>query len=109
MDAISIVQTVIPFCLAIIFTCLSVMDIKEMVSEKAQSVFAPIWCFLAFICWVTFGIVNLYATTLDYFAGLAWLYVSIGLLFFPVLFIAAILLNLRISGDMKEANEMKLQ
>jgi hypothetical protein len=112
MDAISLVQTVIPLIVAIIFSSMSVVDVKGLVDEKAKSVLAPLWCFIAFLGWIFFGIVNLYATTSDYLSNLAWLYIGIGLIFFPVLFLVALLMNLKVSAklnaDEAEVREMEM-
>ena len=109
MDEITLAQTFVPLVAAIIFTIFSIKTTQEVISEKANSVLAPVWCILAFICWIAFGLVNLYGTTTDYLAGTAWLYFGISVIFFPVLFFANLLTLLKVSGDMKEQHEMELK
>lgn len=109
MDAISLIQTIIPLVVAIVFSMIAITDIKGIIDEKNHSVLAPVWCLLSFICWVGYGIVNLYATTTMYLAALAWLYIGIGLIFFPMLFFVALLTNIKVAGDKKEQHEMDLK
>ena len=102
MDAYSLIQSIIPLMLAIVFTAISIRSTEEVIVEKVNSVLAPVWCMLAFICWVGYGIVNIYGTTTDYLANFSWLYIGIGLIFFPILFFVTLLMNLKVSAKLKE-------
>jgi hypothetical protein len=112
MDALALVQSIVPLILAIIFTAMAVSGTERIIVEEVNSVLTPIWCFLAFLTWVGYGIINIYGATLDYLAGYSWLYIGIGLIFFPVLFFVSLLMNLKVSGKLKaeeaEVHEMEM-
>jgi|WetSurMetagenome_2_1015567.scaffolds.fasta_scaffold115077_3 hypothetical protein len=110
MDAWTLVQTFIPLVLALIFSIISIPSLKELIENKAKSVFTPVWCFLAGIFWFFFAIVNIYGSTIDYMSTFSFIYVGIGFLFMA-LFVYAIILNIQLSSEQKSSyeNEMKLE
>ena len=109
MDAISLIQTIVPVIVAIIFTVISIADIKEQFMEKTKTSLTPIWCIIAGLGWMLFGITTIYGTTTEYLAPLTFLYFGVGFLFFPILFFASIIQNITLTGKEQEANEMRLQ
>lgn len=107
MDAISLVQTIIPLMLAIIFTIISVKSLEELILEQIQSVLAPIWCLLASVFWITFGVVNIYGTTTDYLSVFSFGYIGIGLLFLGLTPVA-VLLDIKLSAADRRQRDMDL-
>lgn len=105
MDAISIIQTILPAIIAIIFTGISAFDLKEQYMEKQKTSLTPIWCIIAGLGWIFFGITQLYGTTTSYLITLTWLYFGVGFLFFPILFFASIIQNLTLTGKQRERDE----
>lgn len=110
MDAISLIQSIIPLLLAIIFSMISIPSLEELVLKKTKSVLAPVWTLLASLFWFFFAIITVYVATLDYFAAFSYVYIGIGFIFMA-LFVTAIILNLHLSTNEKSSyeNEMRLE
>ena len=108
MDAISLVLTIIPLMLAVIFTMLSVKSLEELILEQVQSVLAPLWCALAAIFWTGFAIVSTYMVTIDYLANFGYAYAGVAVLFW-VLFPVSILLDINLAASDKKKRDMDLE
>jgi hypothetical protein len=108
MDSFSLLQSVVPLIIAIIFTVISIKGMEELINERVHSVLAPIWCFLAGFTWMAYGIINVFGTTLDYFASFSYLYVGLGIIFF-ILMVVAVLLNFHLSSSEKRNKEMEME
>jgi hypothetical protein len=108
MDAISLIGTILPAVIALVFTGISVADLKEQFMEKAKTTLTPLWCFIAGLCWIVFGIVSLYGTTTEYLIPLTFIYFGIGFLFFPIIFFASIIQNITLTGRQRERDETEV-
>lgn len=104
MDAISLIQSVIPLVVAIIFTGISIGSLEGLMAQRKENVLAPLWCFVAGIAWIGFGIVNVYGLTTQYFSAFTWLYYGLGALF-NILAVTAIIIDVQIGADQKKAKE----
>jgi drug/metabolite transporter (DMT)-like permease len=105
LDSISLIETVVPLLVAVIFTAISVVDIKKLFDEKVSSNLTPLWCFIGGFSWIAFGIVNLYGATTSYLVTFTWLYFAIGFIFFPILFFATMIQNINLTGNQRKADE----
>jgi hypothetical protein len=108
MDALSLIQTVLPIIIAIIFTIITIADLKEQFMEKTKTSLTPLWCFIAGLGWIFFAITSLYGTTTEYLIPLTYLYFGIGFLLFPVLFMASIIQNITLTGKQRERDETEV-
>jgi hypothetical protein len=109
MDAFTLVISIVPLMIGIVFSAITIMDVKEMFAEKTRSVLTPVWCAIAGLSWIFFGIVSIYGDTSTYLYSLGYFFMAIGLLFFPILFFVTIFQSITLSGKEKEANEMRLE
>ena len=108
MDAITLIQSIIPLILGIIFSIISIVDLKQLVDEKEQSVFTPIWCFMAMLVWFVSAYANVAMTTTDMFLTYSYLYVGFGFLFMAF-FIYAIIVNLQLAASVAKEREMDIE
>lgn len=112
MDAISIIQTVIPLVVALPFTVIAIVSLESLIRNEVHSVLAPVWCLIASFSWIAWGIINLYGTTTDYLSGYNWLLVGIGIFFLILCFVAVALdikLAAKTDSTRKDAEEMQVE
>lgn len=107
MDAISLIETIIPLMVAIIFSLLSLNDIRDLIEERVSSVLAPIFCLIAAIFWTIFSIASLYVTTTDYLASFSYAYMGIAMVFW-ILFPTTIFLDIKLSATDKKRKELDM-
>lgn len=112
MDAISIIQTVLPIVIGLPFTFYALFEFKQVMLQEIDGILAPVWCLLSSIIWFSAGVVNIYAVTTDYLANFGWLFLGIGLLLFILMWVSlfmSIKLVARTNANKKEDEEMRLQ
>lgn len=111
MDAISLIQTVLPIIVALPFTVISIVSLEKLIAEDVESVLTPIWCFVASFSWIATGIVNIYGVTTQYLTGYSWLFIGLGMIFL-ILAVVALFLDIKLAARTnsakKEADEMRV-
>lgn len=113
MDAIQIIQTILPLAIALPFTLLGVYGFKGLIRQKIEDVLTPIYLGIAGFAWITLGVLNIYAVTdlYEYMAGYNYLFIGIGIIIL-ILMVASLLLDIRIAvkldAEKEEMEEMRL-
>lgn len=111
MDAISLIQTVLPIIVALPFTVISIVSLEKLIADKVESVLTPIWCFFASFSWIAAGVLNIYGVTTQYFVAFSWLFIGLGMMFL-ILAVVALFLDIKLAARTnsvkKESDEMRI-
>ena len=108
MDAITLVQTIVPVILGIIFSIISIGGLEQLINEKQRSVLTAVWCLLSMLCWFTAAVANVAMTTTLMFTAYSYLYIGLGFLF-TALMIASIIINLQLAASAASEHEMDIE